>query len=603
MLTNLDPRKHISAAIGWAVFIIIALAAPLCAWLVAKETETFFRKSASQSLQQYATQVHREIAASVQSRLSIIQLAATQLAPLTEDPAELRRALDTIRQQYPEIGWIGAANRQGVVFAATEDTQLSDNVFSLPWFAKGITGPYLGDAYNVELLKSKSLPNQSEKASYKIAHVAAPIKNLNGETLGVIGAHLSWDWIRDVQAQSLSAVDANAPTLQFILAGENNIVISGPDDLVGEPLPAFNTLQENGKYLIGTETSAYKDDVHLDWTVALRGESAEIISAGRTTQTLVILTVMAAGSMAAILIMIAVSKLTWRLRVLSRDAEKITRGEKQELDPVAGSDDVSQISKALATSISNLNQEKKTLQALNLELDQRVEDRTKEIHRLSAKSREVALTQQRLRFARDMHDTLAHSMMAVLTQIRVIRKMRDRLTDTQIEEELGRAETVALNGMAEARAAIMQVRSNNVQDKGLLASLHDLADRFRARSGFSVNIKIDPQCIHQEDLRAETLYRVVEETLRNIERHANASEVSINLTNERSVDEATSLFKLSVADDGRGFDPNQVAAGHYGLIGLKEQAALLNGDLVIDSKPGLGTTISLTYSCRNSDLI
>lgn len=596
MLQNLDPRKHISAAIGWAVFLIIALAAPLCAWLVAKETETFFRKSASQSLQQYATQVHRELAASVQSRLSIIELAAAQSAPLTENPVELRRALDTIHHQYPEISWIGVANRQGVVYAATGDTLLGDNVSSLPWYAKGITGPFLGDAYNTDLLKTKFLPNQSDKTNLRIADAAAPLKNLNGETIGVVVGHLSWDWIRDLQEQSLSTVDASAPTLQFILAAENNIVISGPDDLIGKPLPAPGTLQEDGKYLIGTETSVYKDDVHLDWTVALRGESAEIISAGRTAQTLVILTVMAAGSLAAVLIMIAVSKLTRRLRVLSRDAEKITRGEKQELDPVAGSDDVSQIGQALATSISNLNHEKKTLQALNLELDQRVEDRTREIQRLSAESREVALTQQRLRFARDMHDTLAHSMMAVLTQIRLIKKIRDRLTDTEINEELGRAESVALNGLTEARAAIMQVRSNDVQDKGLLVSLHDLVERFRARSGFSVNIKIDPRCIDQEDRRAETLYRIVEEALRNIERHANASVVSINLKNEHSAGDGTSLFKLSIIDDGRGFDPAKVAPGHYGLIGLQEQAVLIGGDLIIDSKPGFGTTISLTYS-------
>lgn len=593
MLENLDPRKHISAGIGWAVFLIIALAAPLCAWLVAKQTENFFRNSASHSLQQYATQVHREIEASVQSRLSVIQLSAAQLAPLADSPVELRQALDTIHRQYPEINWVGVANPQGVVTAAAGDILLGDNVSTLPWFAQGVTGPYLGDVYNAELLQN-FLPNQSDNVSFKVADVAAPIKSLSGETLGVIGGHLSWNWIRNLQALSLSAVDPGTPPLEFILATQDNIVLSGPDDLIGKPLPPPRKLREEGKYLMGIETSAYGDEVHLDWTVALRSESAQVISAGRATQTVVILTVMAAGSLAAILIMIAVSQLTRRLRDLSRDAEKISRGEKQVLDPVEGSDDVSQISQLLAKSISNLHQEKKTLQMLNLELDQRVEDRTKEIQKLSAESREVALTQQRLRFARDMHDTLAHSMMAVLTQIRLIRKIRNKMTDSEIEEELGRAESVALNGLAEARAAIAQVRTNNVQDKGLPTSLHELAERFRARSGLLFHIHIDPQSLHHEDRRAETVYRIVEEALRNIEKHASASEVHINLN--QSTESATPVFTLSVVDDGRGFDPEQVAAGHYGLIGLQEQATLMDGELTIKSKPGQGTTISLTYN-------
>ena len=595
MLENLDPRKHISASIGWAVFIIIALAAPLCAWLVAKETESFFRESASQSLQQYATQVHREITTSVQSRLSVIQLAAAQLAPMTDSPAELREALDIIHREYPEINWIGVANAQGEVIAATGNILLGENVAALPWFANGTIGPYLGDVYNAELMQ-KYLPNQNSGSSFRVVDVAAPLKSLSGESLGVIGGHLSWNWIRNLQALSLSAVDPSAPQLEFILAAEDGIVWSGPADLIDKPVPSARELTQKGKYLIGAQRSAYGDAVHLDWTVALRGESAQAISAGRSAQKMVILTVMAAGSLAAILIMIAVSKLTRRLRELSKDAEKITRGEKQMLNQVEGTDDVSQIGRVLATSISNLHQEKQTLQALNQELDQRVDERTNEIKRLSAESREVALTQQRLRFARDMHDTLAHSMMAVLTQIRLIRKIRNRMTDSEIEEELGRAESVALNGLTEARAAITQVRTNNVQDKGLLVSLHELAERFRARSGLLFHIQIDPQSMHQEDQRAETVYRVVEEALRNIEKHANANEVHINLHREPSDDSTFSLFKLSVVDDGRGFDPDQVAAGHYGLIGLQEQALLIDGDLKIESKPGSGTTVSLTYS-------
>ena len=92
---------------------------------------------------------------------------------------------------------------------------------------------------------------------------------------------------------------------------------------------------------------------------------------------------------------------------------------------------------------------------------------------------------------------------------------------------------------------------------------------------------------------------MTEEALRNIEKHAKANEVNITLDRiEPSTTDSSSMpvFKLEITDDGVGFNTAKVATGHYGLIGLREQAALIDGQLVIDSIPGSGTTISLTYS-------
>ena len=247
------------------------------------------------------------------------------------------------------------------------------------------------------------LPNRVHGNRFRVVDIAAPVRDQSGVTTAVLGAHLSWNWIKNLQALSLSRVGSNSSQLQLILASEDNIVLSGPSDLVAQPMPDTSVLDEQGKYLVGLQRSAYADSVTLDWTVAVRSESAQAISAGRYAQRTVLLTIIGAGSLAALLIVYAVSRLTRNLRTLSEDAEMIASGRKQELEPTEGPDEVSQISRVLATSIGNLQQEKKTLQTLNAELDQRVEDRAKDIERLSTESREIALTQQRLRFARDMH--------------------------------------------------------------------------------------------------------------------------------------------------------------------------------------------------------
>ena len=598
MLESLNPNKHIAARIGWAVFTIIALAAPICAWLVAKETVSNIRQSATQSLQQNAVQIHREVAATLESRLSVISLAAAQLSPIPHNTEHLKLMLDSVHRQYPEINWIGLADKTGDLIATANNVFLGESAADKQWFMNGSKGAYLGDVRNAPALQ-KLLPRRSGASLYKVVDVAFPVTDENRTHAGVLGAHLSWTWIRNLQALSLSNVNSNAADLQLILAAEDNTVISGPEDMIGKPLPDSSALREDGKYLLGIQRSAYGNASTLDWTVVVRTDSARAIAAGQSARRIVILTVVGAGSIAALLILFAVSRLTRKLRSLSHDTELIASGADHKIKPMDGPDEVSQISRVLATSIDNLQQEKQTLVLLNSELDQRVEDRTRDIERLSAESREIALTQQRLRFARDMHDTLAHSMMAVLTQIRLVRKIRNRLSDSDVEAELGRAEDVALNGLTQARDAIQQIRTNNVLDKGISGALHELVERFRARTGIQFILNIDPQSIRQEDKRGETLYRIAEEALRNIEKHANAKEVSITLERiEASTTDINSIpvFKLEIIDDGIGFNTTNVAAGHYGLVGLREQAALIDGELIIDSTPGRGTTISLTYS-------
>ena len=597
MLESLNPRKHLAAGIGWAVFIIIALAAPLCAWVVAKETENNIRQSATQSLQQNAIQIQREVAANLDSRLSVIRLAAAQMSQISQNSAELQITLTSIHRQYPEINWVGLADISGTVTAAAHNVLVGENVADEEWFKNGWTDAYMGDVRDALSLQ-KLLPQRSSGNTYKVIDVAVPVTDRAGTRTGVLAGHLSWNWIRNLQALSLSSVDSNTLNLQLILASEDNTVLSGPEELTGKPLPDRAALGEDGKYLLGMQGSAYSNSGTLDWTVAVRAESESAISAGREASRLVISAIVGAGTIAALLIVFAVSRLTRKLRLLSDDAGRIANDSEHRIRPLEGTDEVSRIGRVLANSIDNLQQEKQTLVALNSELDERVELRTRDLERLSAESREIALTQQRLRFARDMHDTLAHSMMAVLTQVRLVRKIRNRLSNEDVEAELKRAEDVALNGLTEARAAIQQIRTNNVLDKGIAGALNELVERFRARSGIRFMLRIDPESIRQEDKRGETVYRIVEEALRNIEKHANANEVNITLdrTEPAAGDkDSMSFFSLEVTDDGKGFNTSGVAAGHYGLIGLREQAALIDGDLVIDSIPGAGTTVSLTY--------
>jgi signal transduction histidine kinase len=132
------------------------------------------------------------------------------------------------------------------------------------------------------------------------------------------------------------------------------------------------------------------------------------------------------------------------------------------------------------------------------------------------------------------------------------------------------------------------MRVNAVRDTGLGAALGKAFGRFIDRTALSGEFTADPEAASFGDERAETLFRMAEEALRNIERHAMATRAAVTLA---TVD-GTQL-RLCIEDDGIGFDPDAPRQGHYGIVGLHEQAALIGAQLSIDSAPGRGTVLTI----------
>jgi signal transduction histidine kinase len=209
------------------------------------------------------------------------------------------------------------------------------------------------------------------------------------------------------------------------------------------------------------------------------------------------------------------------------------------------------------------------------------------VERLAEESRYAAIVRERLQIARDLHDTLAHSMMAMLSEVRLLRKLQVREPNS-MADELARAEEVAHAGLNEARSAIAQIRGNSVRDTGLGPALSRAIERFTDRTGLDVEFAVDNEAARFGDERADVIFRMTEEALRNIERHARASRVKIEL---RSVDGAH--LTLKIEDDGIGYDPTLIRPGHFGLIGLREQAQLIGAEFKIKSAPDRGTTLEL----------
>jgi signal transduction histidine kinase len=203
----------------------------------------------------------------------------------------------------------------------------------------------------------------------------------------------------------------------------------------------------------------------------------------------------------------------------------------------------------------------------------------------AATAEHLATSRERVRLARAMHDTLAHSLSALTVQLEALDTLHE--TDpSAARTQLGKIRKHARVGLDEARRAIFDLRSAPIEEFGLPGALERLVEQFGRRNGIRTDWSPSGDPFPLLPAQANALYRIVEEALDNVERHAEADEVTVELRYGRGV-------QLFILDNGQGFDPNTVDTDRYGLVGLYERAALIDGIVSVDSEPGHGTTVTV----------
>ncbi len=597
-LQRLDPRLHLTSAIGWTVMAVVTLAAAVAAWLAAAQVEARARADAEGLLAEYATQVRDAVSMNLEMRSQLLQVVAVQFAATAgQSPLEQLQGLQAVRDRFSEFASLTLSDPNGLVLAAAGGWPEGPPLAGQAWFEQARRRAVVSDAHaqpdapRREVILATPLGGGEPLRGQPLAQVEA------GRS--VLLASLPWSWV-EARVAHMQELLAQTRPLELMLASREGQVLIGPARWLGRSIDAEGSdLGEAGAYVVSLRTRLrLADSLGLGWTVVVREPAEVTLAPVRRTRQAVFLTVFAAGLLSALLAVLAARAVTRRLQDLAQAAARVRAGQQEDLTALRGRDEVAAIGSTLAELVEHLQQEKRALRSLNAELDQRVAERTARIERMGAEARLAAVSRERLRLARDLHDTLAHSLMALLTQIRLVRKLRSRLSEVELDAELQTAEEVATSGLAEARAAITQMRDNSVREAGLGTAVRELARRFGERSGLAVEIDIDARADGWVDERFEAVFRIVEEALRNVERHAQARQVRLSLRARpvpaADVQSASGLLaRVEVADDGCGFDPTQPRKGHYGLRGMQEQALLVGARLQLDSRIGEGSTLRL----------
>jgi len=195
---------------------------------------------------------------------------------------------------------------------------------------------------------------------------------------------------------------------------------------------------------------------------------------------------------------------------------------------------------------------------------------------------------ERMRIARDLHDTLLQSFQGLMLRFQV---GVDRLPLSEAREALEKALEQGDKAIAEGRDSIHDLRSSTVITNDLTEAVRSLGDELASQDSatFHVTVEGSPRNLHP--ILRDEICRIAREAARNAFRHAQARRIEAEITyGER-------LFRLRIRDDGKGMDPGiaqEGRGGHYGLPGMRERARQIGGQLNIWTGPGAGTEIELT---------
>lgn len=305
------------------------------------------------------------------------------------------------------------------------------------------------------------------------------------------------------------------------------------------------------------------------------------------------------------------------VRGLTDAAQEIAGGRLNEAIAVSGTDEIGRLGRALNTMRLRLRESLSRIRNWNRELEKRVQERTQELeasrndleatskenlrlyeelrHKEALRSellRKVISVQEeeRRRMARELHDETSQALSALILSIETA--SQDAPATAGLLDKLRESETVARGLLENVHRLIFDLRPTVLDDLGLVAAVRWYAESRLVPMGTRVHLETEGAERRLPSPIETAVFRVAQEALTNVARHAEAENVAISLTFKNGI------LRVDVEDDGKGFDVADVERGAdsargLGLLGMRERVALLDGSLAIDSALDSGTIVSI----------
>jgi two-component system nitrate/nitrite sensor histidine kinase NarX len=216
--------------------------------------------------------------------------------------------------------------------------------------------------------------------------------------------------------------------------------------------------------------------------------------------------------------------------------------------------------------------------------------------RLYEGAKELAAIEERQRLARDLHDAVSQTLFSASLIAETLPEMWQIHPD-EVGELLQKLRQLSRGALAEMRTLLMELRPAALAEASLRELLRQLAQAASGREGIPVVVEADETCKLPGEVHL-ALYRIAQEALNNVVKHAEASQVEVSLRCIRAGSEAGRALKatLCIRDDGAGFDPRDASPERFGLGIMRERAAQVGAELAVTSEMGRGTEVRVTWT-------
>jgi len=392
-------KLRLSSLMTLAVCATVALSAALLLALVNHFAVRQAREEAQLRLQQLSWQMRDALNRVVEQATGDARLL-TELPQVrhARNPDKARAVLESLQRTFPDYAWIGIAEMDGVVSAATGRLLEGANVTKRPWFLTGRDGVQASD-YHPAVLLEKMLPRRPDP--WRFVDVSGPILDDDGTQTGVLGLHLSWEWARN-HAKRLLTPALREYGAEILVVRADGTVMLGPQALVESKLDTASlrlaakgmtgslreTWPDGRVYLTGySQTGDLLDARALRWTVLVR-QTEERAMAGavdlqrRMLAWSVLLAVALAGAAALLARRLTLPMATLRAAIEDATAAVAAGREPKPMPQVDGFAEASVLSKAMRELVRSENAHRQALLALNERLEAAVAERTAELQAL-----------------------------------------------------------------------------------------------------------------------------------------------------------------------------------------------------------------------------
>lgn len=376
----------IAIALAWAVLIAVLVLLVVVERFAARHAT----RTAMTGLAQIGWQMRDQLDRGMAYRYEELRILSGLRDMQPGTPAAQRRAvLERLQESFPLYAWIGYTRRDGRVEAATGGLLEGQDVAQRPWFQGGVQGPFVGDVHPAVLLE-KLLPAQSEP--WRFVDIAMPIRDADGRLQAVLGAHLSWGWVRALQRGLLAQAESIYQAELFVVDAQGQTLL-GPPGTEGTalPLPAVADLRgaagaamrdwgDGRRYVTAIVPTVGEGNYPgLGWVVVVRQSERVAFADYHALQREMVLAGIAVCLFTALCAPLAARRLARPLHRLTEAVAARAAGGSAPIPRQSAYREVDLLSQALVSADARERRHRAELEHINAGLEQRIEERTAEI--------------------------------------------------------------------------------------------------------------------------------------------------------------------------------------------------------------------------------